>query len=236
MDRRHQKTQAAIFDAFVELLAESDYAHITVQQIIDRANVGRTTFYDHFETKDSLMRQLCHSLFSHVFEAAQSGQHAHGGEENAGNNALLHVLHHIREDDRMIRTLLLRDSTGTAERYFREGVEDIIREMILGTECAKVPCDHERDRTCNISKTSRGREDRSSCNVSDIRNNRDDERANHAIYDARRASYCINYLVSAFLNTTQWWLHEANDLAPAEVIALYSSASQSAFRMMNVSG
>lgn len=67
MDRRQQKTRKAIFAAFNELLTQKKYNKITVQEIIDKADVGRTTFYAHFPTKDDLLREMCTTLFNHVF-------------------------------------------------------------------------------------------------------------------------------------------------------------------------
>lgn len=45
MDRRQQKTRTAIFDAFSELLSEEPYSRITIQTIIDRANIRLITYY-----------------------------------------------------------------------------------------------------------------------------------------------------------------------------------------------
>ena len=51
MDRRQRKTREAIFSAFIALLSKRGFEQITVGEIIERADVGRATFYAHFESK-----------------------------------------------------------------------------------------------------------------------------------------------------------------------------------------
>ena len=66
MDRRQKKTRNAIFEAFITLLDRHSYAQITVGQIIERADVGRATFYAHFETKEYLLNTLSSILIQLV--------------------------------------------------------------------------------------------------------------------------------------------------------------------------
>ena len=54
-DRRSQRTQRAIHEALMALMLEKRYDDITVQDIIDRADVGRSTFYAHYQDKEDLM-------------------------------------------------------------------------------------------------------------------------------------------------------------------------------------
>lgn len=53
-DRRSQRTRHLLSEAFVELLKERGYDAITVSDIIERANIGRSTFYSHYQDKDDL--------------------------------------------------------------------------------------------------------------------------------------------------------------------------------------
>jgi AcrR family transcriptional regulator len=53
-DRRTARTRRALSDALVELILEKRFDSITVQNVIDRADVGRSTFYAHFDDKEDL--------------------------------------------------------------------------------------------------------------------------------------------------------------------------------------
>lgn len=55
MDRRVQRTRRLLHEALLSLIVEKKYESITVQEILDRADVGRSTFYMHFQDKDELL-------------------------------------------------------------------------------------------------------------------------------------------------------------------------------------
>lgn len=55
-DRRVRKTKARIFEALIQLMMEKGYDRVTVQNIIDRADVGRSTFYAHYRDKEALLQ------------------------------------------------------------------------------------------------------------------------------------------------------------------------------------
>lgn len=53
-DRRSRRSRSALQHALMDLVATTRFDRITVAQIIERADVGRTTFYKHFESKEDL--------------------------------------------------------------------------------------------------------------------------------------------------------------------------------------
>jgi len=56
-DRRTQRTRRRLSSALVELVKEKRFDDITVQNVIERADVGRATFYSHFRDKEDLFEQ-----------------------------------------------------------------------------------------------------------------------------------------------------------------------------------
>lgn len=54
-DRRIQKTKKCLADALKQLIIKKGYDAVTIQDIIDVANVGRSTFYTHYESKEQLL-------------------------------------------------------------------------------------------------------------------------------------------------------------------------------------
>ena len=116
MDRRQQKTRKAIFKAFRTLLERKRYDRITVQEIIDEADVGRSTFYAHFETKEMLLEAMCSEIFFHVFEHDPCPWVGHD-EELEGK--LSHTLWHVRDSQTDLSGILMSDSGEVFMGYFK---------------------------------------------------------------------------------------------------------------------
>ena len=140
MDRRQRKTREAIFRAFIKLLSEKDFERITVAEIIDSANVGRATFYSHFETKDFLLKELCEELFCHVLDAvSEKNDHKHIFECDAPDSVFLHLFRHLQNNDNNILALLSCKNNELFLRYFKNNLVSLIKSQISLFEEKKDP-------------------------------------------------------------------------------------------------
>jgi AcrR family transcriptional regulator len=61
-DRRSQRTRRLVISAMMELMAEQSYDAITVQDLLDRANIGRSTFYSHYFDKEDVLASLAEQM------------------------------------------------------------------------------------------------------------------------------------------------------------------------------
>lgn len=130
MDRRQQKTREAIFKAFSRLLEKKRYSHITVQDIIDEANIGRSTFYAHFETKDDLLNAICRQIFGHIFSDVLNAEEHHdfSHENSTLSDKLTHLLCHLKEQKQDIISVLSGESGDLFLRYFKTYLEQLFTE------------------------------------------------------------------------------------------------------------
>ncbi|MGJ9416453.1 TetR/AcrR family transcriptional regulator [Massilia sp. CMS3.1] len=97
LDRRSQRTCAALHSAFVELLLEQGYATLKVGTVADRANVGRSTFYEHYRTKHDLLRASIVGPFSILADLVGP---------TGSSDAVTTLLRHFRDHQQVARVLL----------------------------------------------------------------------------------------------------------------------------------
>lgn len=139
MDRRQQKTRNSIFRAFISLLSEKHFNQITVAEIIEKANVGRATFYSHFETKDFLLKELLKELFEHIFESDEGIENAHSHifDCDAPDSVFLHLLLHLKNNDNNILELLSCPNNDLFLGYFRENLKELVKNQLSGFKLKK---------------------------------------------------------------------------------------------------
>jgi AcrR family transcriptional regulator len=77
-DARVRRTRDALGDALIALMQEKPFDTITVQDVLDRAHVSRSTFYAHYSDKDDLLM----SDAEEFFEALSMALSAHGDKSD----------------------------------------------------------------------------------------------------------------------------------------------------------
>lgn len=124
------------FKAFSSLLEKKSYTHITVQEILDTANIGRSTFYAHFETKDELLKAVCRELFGHIIDSAMDKTHTHGlySDEEAPQSVFCHLLQHLNENDNNILGLLSCENSEIFLRYFKDSLNELIQIQFVNRD------------------------------------------------------------------------------------------------------
>jgi AcrR family transcriptional regulator len=134
-DRRVQRTHRLLSEALIALMVERGYEALTVQDILDRANIGRSTFYMHYRSKEELLISGIESLRRGLQEVQRRISASNRGSESAlaFTEALFdHVSRHrdlyhaivgrqsgvivMREFQKMYATLVRRDLEPFAPR------------------------------------------------------------------------------------------------------------------------
>ena len=156
MDRRQRKTREAIFSAFTGLLKTEPYSRITVQEIIDMADIGRTTFYAHFEAKDDLLNSLCAEIFDHVFSEDLKREKTHDFSDHRDTRTMVtHVLYHLQEHMDYLPGLVAGESGEVFMFFFKQHLKDLF-SAIVPASAYSAPYDYVLNHmVCDFAETLR---------------------------------------------------------------------------------
>ena len=120
-DRRSERTQRSLSEALVELIKEKRFDEITVQEVIDRADVGRSTFYSHFRDKED--------LFQKDWERFLDGFAQHIDWEKAGAGSFIPIVYlfsHLKDVQPFYQSLV---RSGKTDAIFKSGLSHLSQRM-----------------------------------------------------------------------------------------------------------
>ena len=130
MDRRTLRTRQALHQALIRLVLERGYDQITVAEIADAANVGRSTFYAHFTDKDDLLAYGLGYLRTMLIDPPDDATGPLGFS--------LFLTGHFKEQRKLQRALMQSSAGAIVIASLREAICDVLRRG-LRAERGKAP-------------------------------------------------------------------------------------------------
>lgn len=139
IDRRVQRTRKALRSALLELIKEKGYDSISVEEITQRANLGRATFYLHYKDKEDLLvdefselaneraRTLSEIPFSAWLPDLENPEHT---IENKPTEPLLMVFRHVANHVEIYRILLQNEKSDRILERIRKIIAQSITEFM----------------------------------------------------------------------------------------------------------
>jgi len=126
-DKRVRRTHERLGSALIELIQEKPIDDVTVQEVLDRASVGRSTFYLHFRDKNDLLLSELEKFLEMMSTALSIRK-----EESRRVVPVAELFAHIGKQKKIYRALAdsgrLNDFFDLAQGYFSRGIEQRLRE------------------------------------------------------------------------------------------------------------
>lgn len=136
-DRRTARTRLALRDALLALMGERGWDDIGVQEICERANIGRSTFYTHFPNKDELLSgsfdDLRRGLLASTRPALQAARGTPAAQAGTGAADMAFVpglVQHAFENRKLFRTLIGRRSGHVVHQRFKLMLAALVDEQL----------------------------------------------------------------------------------------------------------
>jgi len=127
-DARVRRTRDALGDALITLMQETPFDTITVQDVLDRAHVSRSTFYSHYSDKDDLLM----SDAEEFFEAISTSLSAHGDKSDRVF-PVQEFFEHLSDVQPFYKALVksgrFQENMDLARGHFARGIERRLSEL-----------------------------------------------------------------------------------------------------------
>jgi AcrR family transcriptional regulator len=123
-DRRVQRTQRSLHEAMLSLLLERSWDEITVQDICERADVGRSTFYTRYESKEQLLASGLDNLRAMLQERVRGA----GAPKPHPMAFVRGLIEHAYEQRQLFRTIVGRRSAHLVHLRFKEMVLRLVKD------------------------------------------------------------------------------------------------------------
>ena len=134
MDKRILRTRQALKNALLELMVEIGYEKTTVQRILERAGVGRATFYAHYRSKEDLLRRSLDGLGKDLTEECKPARIGKVQEGNRGPVLLgftLAFFRHVDRHRRLYRAIVGHESGLIVERQMRRLLAGLVKPDVV---------------------------------------------------------------------------------------------------------
>lgn len=131
MDRRVRRTRDALGDALVALLQEKPFDEVTVQDVLDRAGVGRSTFYVHYRDKEDLFMSDADEFFERI------SNHLSRHKDPSDRVAMVgEFFAHVAQMRQFLTSLMtsgrFHDVMELAKEHIARGIEQRLAELPRG--------------------------------------------------------------------------------------------------------
>ena len=209
-DRRVQKTRKLLQEALIDLVAEKGYESVTIQEVLDRANVGRSTFYAHFPDKEHLLHSILDRLDELFEEHKKQIIDATKNLENADHTDLpsdlsptLSLFQFVRQNHRFFKAMLGNRGYG----IFAKRVYDHVFAHIHGIFTQPI----HNEMLAHLHKPFKMVKSREK-------------------YSSLESEIAAHYFVSALMGILVWWVEKDMPCTAEEIDRLFRQLAIPSFR------
>lgn len=134
MDRRKRKTRKAIFDACVALMQEKEFEQLTVNEIVERADINRGTFYLHFVDKYDMMNSFENEMIEKIEEVIVKNIPEKQFEARfiqSRYDTVVEILTCYEENKELLQLLMRSSHSASFQAKLRDKLRFVITEKVF---------------------------------------------------------------------------------------------------------